>query len=107
MRASRLAQVWCVYGAGLPVPSRDYGRHSPESADMVALQPPNGGVCARVSSGRKLCVGPDPYKSQNVRIESPVDQRKVGSQMTVATVLELTLHLMVVVASWELRVRRQ
>ena len=73
----------------------------------MALQPLNGVVCARMSSDRELCVGPEPNKFQNVGIQFPVDQHEVGSQMAVATVFERTFHLMVVVANWERRVRRQ
>ena len=69
--------------------------------------PLNGVVCARVFSDRELCVGTDPNEFQNVGIPFPVDQHEVGSQMAVPAVFELTFHLMVDVANWERRVRRQ
>ena len=52
-------------------------------------------------------MGPDPNKFQNVGIPFPVDQYEVGSQMAIPAVFELTFHLMVDVANWERRVRRQ
>ena len=73
----------------------------------MSLHPLNGVVCARMFSDRELCVGPDPNKFQNVGIHFPVDQHEVGSQMAVAAVFELALHVMVAVAKWERRVRRQ